>query len=91
MSKFKCTVGNFARGLAVFSFASVLLSFVTPYWLKCDKRYYGGVFLRMGLWETCFRSFHDPYDVKLRKYYAGCRWILTHEYNTLRGFIEQRK
>lgn len=91
MTKLKCSVRHFARGIAGFSMASLLVAFVTPYWLKCDYRYYGAVFLRMGLWETCFRSFHDPYDLRLKKYYAGCRWILTKEYNSLRGFIEQRK
>lgn len=92
MARFKASrVRLFANGFAVFCFAVIFLSFVTPYWLISDRRYYGAVFVRLGLWETCFRSFHDPDDLAMRKYYAGCRWILTDEYQKLRSFIEQRE
>lgn len=90
MARFKASrVRLFANGFAAFCFAVIFLSFVTPYWLTSDRRYYGAVFVRLGLWETCFRSFHDPDDLAMRKYYAGCRWILTDEYQKLRSFIEQ--
>lgn len=92
MPRFKATSLRIAaNGFAAFCFAAIFIAFVTPYWLNSDRRYYGAVFLRLGLWETCFRSFHDPTDLAQRKYYAGCRWILTDEYQKLRGFIEQRK
>ena len=92
MARFKASrVRLFANGFAAFCFIMTFLSFVTPYWLISDRRYYGAVFVRLGLWETCFRSFHDPDDLAMRKYYAGCRWILTDEYQKLRSFIEQCK
>lgn len=45
-------------------------------------------FLRTGLWETCFRSHSSPDDLEQRKFYVGCRWILTYEYNRLRDTLE---
>lgn len=83
------TLRIFANGFAGLCFVLVFIAFVTPNWLDSDRRYYGAVFVKLGLWETCFRSFHDPNDLNQRKYYAGCRWILTDEYQKLRGFIEQ--
>ncbi|OQR73818.1 hypothetical protein BIW11_09498 [Tropilaelaps mercedesae] len=67
---------------------ATFLSFVTPYWLKSDFRAYSAQFLRTGLWETCFRSHSSSDDLEQRKFYVGCRWILTYEYNQLRHTLE---
>ncbi|XP_018494122.1 uncharacterized protein LOC100903549 [Galendromus occidentalis] len=89
MGVFGCRDGR-AGGLffANFGFIATFLAFVTPYWLKSDFRAYSADFLRTGLWETCFRSHSSPYDLEKRKFYVGCRWIFTYEYNTLRDTIE---
>uniref|UniRef100_A0A023G4G7 Putative conserved plasma membrane protein n=1 Tax=Amblyomma triste TaxID=251400 RepID=A0A023G4G7_AMBTT len=73
---------------AAMSLVLVFIAFTTPYWLASDPRVYSAQLLRLGLWETCFRSFADPRDLNKEKYYVGCRWIFAYEYNTLRDFIE---
>lgn len=78
-------------GFAAISFVLVFVAFSTPYWLASDPRVYSAQLLRLGLWETCFRSFSNPNDLNMEKFYVGCRWVLTYEYNTLRDFIEVRK
>lgn len=89
MGCFGCRDGRItAYFFAYFGFVCNFLAFSTPYWLKSDFRAYSAEFLRTGLWETCFRSHASPEDLELRKFYVGCRWILTYEYNTLRDTIE---
>lgn len=66
---------------------STFLAFVTPNWLASDTRLYGAEFLKLGLWETCFRSFRGIDDTEFRKYFAGCRWIFREEYQTIRSFL----
>ena len=66
---------------------STIIAFVTPNWLASDRRLYGSNFVKLGLWETCFRSFHDPYDYELIKYYSGCRWIFNYEYHNIRHLL----
>jgi len=75
--------------LAVLALGASLsfLSFVTPNWLASDTRLYGAEFVKLGLWETCFRSFRGPHDFEYRKYFAGCRWIFREEYQTIRSFL----
>ena len=63
------------------------IAFVSPNWLASDTRLYGAEFVKLGLWETCFRSFKGPYDTEYRKYFAGCRWIFREEYQSIRGFL----
>ncbi|XP_054161055.1 uncharacterized protein LOC128959138 isoform X2 [Oppia nitens] len=66
---------------------STLIGFVTPNWLASDRRLYGANFVKLGLWETCFRSYHNPDDYDLTKYYSGCRWIFADEYYTIRHLL----
>jgi hypothetical protein len=75
--------------LAVLALGSVstLIAFVTPNWLASDTRLYGAEFLKLGLWETCFRSFRGVDDTDFRKYFAGCRWIFREEYQSIRSFL----
>ncbi|EEC20444.1 conserved hypothetical protein [Ixodes scapularis] len=73
---------------AALSLVLVFIAFATPYWLASDPRIYSAQLLRLGLWEACFRSFSNPNDLNMEKFYVGCRWVLTYEYNTLRDFIE---
>ncbi|CAN8027422.1 unnamed protein product [Ixodes persulcatus] len=73
---------------AALSLVLVFIAFTTPYWLASDPRIYSAQLLRLGLWEACFRSFSNPNDLNMEKFYVGCRWVLTYEYNTLRDFIE---
>ncbi|KAK8778102.1 hypothetical protein V5799_020557 [Amblyomma americanum] len=57
------------------SLVLVFIAFTTPYWLASDPRVYSAQLLRLGLWETCFRSFADPRDLNMEKYYVGCRLL----------------
>ncbi len=66
---------------------STLIAFCTPNWLASDRRLYGANFVKLGLWETCFRSFRSPDDDDLTKYYSGCRWIFAEEYQNIRYFL----
>lgn len=75
--------------LAVLALGASLcfISFVTPNWLASDTRLYGAEFVKLGLWETCFRSFRGPNDFEYRKYFAGCRWIFREEYQNIISFL----
>ena len=75
--------------LAVLALGAVatLIAFVSPNWLASDTRLYGAEFLKLGLWETCFRSFRGIDDTDFRKYFAGCRWIFREEYQSIRSFL----
>ena len=66
---------------------STFIAFFSPNWLASERRLYGMKFVKLGLWETCFRSFNSPYDLEYRKYYAGCRWIFADEYQNIRGLL----
>ncbi|XP_076325981.1 uncharacterized protein LOC143233537 isoform X2 [Tachypleus tridentatus] len=66
----------------------MFIAFTTPNWLASDPRFYGADFVKLGLWETCFRSLASPHDLEQRKYYAGCSWIFNDEYRNLRKFLE---
>ena len=63
------------------------IAFVSPNWLASERRFYGAHFVKLGLWETCFRSFSSPDDYEMVKYYAGCRWIFADEYQNIRSFL----
>lgn len=80
-----------ARVMALVSFTicvlSTFIAFFSPNWLASERRLYGAKFLRLGLWTTCFRSFVDPLDYEMVKYYAGCRWIFAHEYQNIKHFL----
>ncbi|XP_023233395.1 uncharacterized protein LOC111633093 [Centruroides sculpturatus] len=66
----------------------IFLAFTTPNWLSSDRRAYGAEFVKLGLWETCFRSYASGFDLNKSKYYVGCRWILADEYQKLRKELE---
>lgn len=70
-----------------FCFVLTIVAFFTPNWLASEKRIYGADFVKLGLWETCFRSLRGPEDLDHRKYYAGCRWIFADEYQYIRGYL----
>ena len=75
--------------LAVMALGSTvtIAAFFTPNWLASDTRLYGTEFVKMGLWETCFRSLKGPDDLEFRKYFSGCRWIFREEYQSIRSFL----
>lgn len=64
-----------------------IAAFFTPNWLASDTRLYGTEFVKLGLWETCFRSLKGPDDLEFRKYFSGCRWIFREEYQSIRSFL----
>ena len=66
---------------------SSFIAFFSPNWLASERRFYGAVFVKLGLWETCFRSLVAPEDYEMLKYYAGCRWIFADEYQNIRHFL----
>lgn len=80
-----------ARLVAIVAIAitaiSSCLAFFSPNWLASERRFYGAVFVKLGLWETCFRSFVSPFDLEMVKYYAGCRWIFADEYQNIRHLL----
>lgn len=80
-----------ARLVAIVAIAiaafSTLIAFFSPNWLASERRFYGAKFVKLGLWETCFRSYSSPYDYDFHKYYVGCRWIFAFEYQNIRGLL----
>ena len=80
-----------ARLVAIVAIAitaiATLIAFFSPNWLASERRFYGAAFVKLGLWETCFRSYVSPFDYDLIKYYAGCRWIFADEYQNIRSLL----
>ena len=68
-------------------FVCGIIAFITPNWLASDRRLYGAEFVKLGLWETCFRSIRAPDDLEFRKHWVGCRWLWREEYQELRGYL----
>lgn len=66
---------------------TTIIAFFGPNWLASERRLYGIKFVRLGLWVTCFRSFHSPEDYDMVKYYVGCRWIFADEYQKIRHIL----
>lgn len=66
---------------------ATIIGFFSPNWLASERRFFGATFVKLGLWETCFRSYVSPYDYDLVKYYVGCRWIFADEYQNIRGLL----
>lgn len=73
--------------VTAFCFVMTVMAFFTPNWLASDCRLYGAEFVKMGLWETCFRSIRAPNDLEFTKHWTGCRWIFREEYLELRSFL----
>lgn len=66
---------------------ATFIAFFSPNWLASERRLYGAKFVKLGLWETCFRSYHSPEDFDLVKYYVGCRWIFAEEYQNIKHIL----
>jgi len=66
-----------AYGCLILATVLVLIAFSTPYWLTSEERLYGAKFVRLGLWEQCFRSITIPEEPFDNVYFTGCRWIYT--------------
>lgn len=73
-----------AFGCQVVSFVLCGLSYGTGYWLVATGE--NRLFLRLGLWETCFDGYEHTSDLVGKAYY-GCWWIFHKEYSYIRDWI----
>lgn len=75
--------------LAIISFITCVVAFVTPYWLVSWEQKQN-TFQKIGLWEVCFTAFSDP-KIYAYKYYSGCWWIFHHEVDLIRPMLNPGK
>ena len=68
----------------IVSFVLCSLSYGTGYWLVAEGE--DRLFLRLGLWETCFNGYEHTSDY-VGKAYHGCWWIFHKEYSYIREWI----
>lgn len=64
----------------------MLLAFVTPNWLETDGQLENPKFVKIGLWQVCFRGFEDTrhwYDTK----FYGCWWVFEEEYYIIHNIL----
>lgn len=82
----KSRTGLFATGFAVFAFLFVLIAFVTPCWLETDGQLENPKFIRIGLWQVCFKDFEDPRHYYDTKFYQ-CWWVFEEEYYIIHDIL----
>ncbi|XP_012264925.1 uncharacterized protein LOC105691182 [Athalia rosae] len=76
-------VAAICTGLA---FVFVVIAFTTPYWLETDGKLAEPKFIRLGLWQVCFKNFKDIrhlYDTR----FNDCWWIFEEEYYIIQDFL----
>lgn len=72
----------------IFSFLGsvmVLISFASPYWLASYESTYSN-FVRLGLWETCFRNYRHP-SYQFDQTFNGCNYIFSDEYQIIKAWL----
>nr|CAI5837051.1 unnamed protein product [Callosobruchus analis] len=82
----KTKTGICAIALTTIASLFVLISFCTSYWLVNDGKVEDPKFIRLGLWEVCFRNFEDfrhQYDYR----FTGCWWVFEEEYYIIFDFL----
>ncbi|CAG9863280.1 unnamed protein product [Phyllotreta striolata] len=82
----KSKTGLSAVALTTIASIFVVISFCTPYWLVNDGKVEDPKFIRIGLWEVCFRNFEDfrhQYDYR----FTGCWWVFEEEYYIIFDFL----
>ncbi|KAF2901380.1 hypothetical protein ILUMI_04808 [Ignelater luminosus] len=82
----KTKTGLSAIVLTVTGFIFVLIAFCTPCWLETDGKIANPQFIRIGLWEVCFKNFEEfrhQYDTR----FTGCWWVFEEEYYIIHDFL----
>nr|XP_023011978.1 uncharacterized protein LOC111502200 [Leptinotarsa decemlineata] len=82
----KTKTGICAIAVTVAASIFVIISFCSPYWLVNDEKIQDPQFIKIGLWEVCFRNFRDfrhQYDFN----FTGCWWVFEEEYYIIFDFL----
>ncbi|XP_063223878.1 uncharacterized protein LOC134531835 [Bacillus rossius redtenbacheri] len=82
----KTKTGLTATTFTVLAFVLIFIAFVTPYWLETDGQLERPKFIRIGLWQVCFRNFEDThhwYDTK----FTACWWVFEEEFYIIRDLL----
>jgi len=90
LGRSKCIL---AVGLGLTSLAAIfcVVGFSTPNWIQSDDRFTTvSQFVKMGLWEACFKHWSHWKDYA-GKQYDGCWWIFSAEYRPIREFLNPGK
>ncbi|PAA70760.1 hypothetical protein BOX15_Mlig014672g1 [Macrostomum lignano] len=74
-----------ATVFSIVSFISVLISFVSPYWLVSWSRIHTP-FDKLGLWEFCMDGYVHRRDENVQSFY-GCWWIFAPYYDPIRNVL----
>ncbi|RWS09089.1 uncharacterized protein B4U79_01739 [Dinothrombium tinctorium] len=64
----------------------LIIAFASPYWLSSYKYTYSS-FVRLGLWDFCFRDFRHPYFQYDEKF-DGCHWVYSSRYHNIRDWLQ---
>lgn len=75
--------------VALVAWIFLLIAFASPYWLSSYKYTYSE-FVRLGLWDFCFRDYRHPsyqYDQK----FSGCYWVYSGVYHNIRDWLQPGK
>ncbi|RWS25553.1 hypothetical protein B4U80_02775 [Leptotrombidium deliense] len=77
------TIGSL---VCLLSWILLIIAFSSPYWLSSYKYTYSS-FVRLGLWDFCFRDFRHPYFQYDDKF-DGCHWIYSSKYHNIRDWLQ---
>ncbi|KAL3892219.1 hypothetical protein ACJMK2_004449 [Sinanodonta woodiana] len=86
MAKISLTLVSF--GLCCLCTLFTVIGFSSPNWLESYSESQS-TFVRLGLWEACFRNYRNDRD-QLAKTYDGCWWIFSYEYRPIWQWLSPR-
>ncbi|UYV80228.1 pck [Cordylochernes scorpioides] len=80
---------KFFSGGGTLAFAGsllVIIAFASPYWLESYSNTHSE-FVRLGLWEACFRDYrHPPYQYDEK--FNGCHWYYSYKFQNIRDWLQ---
>ncbi|XP_067665560.1 uncharacterized protein [Haliotis asinina] len=82
----KSLVSLFGLIFTVITFVCFMVGFSSPNWIEHFNKYTERQFVKMGLWEVCFKQW-SYYKDYLGKKYNGCWWIFSFEYRPVWSWL----
>lgn len=86
----KSLVSLFGLIFTVITFVCFMIGFSSPNWIEHFNKYTERQFVKMGLWEVCFKQW-SYYKDYLGKKYNGCWWIFSFEYRPVWSWLNPCK
>lgn len=82
----KTRTGKAAAICTAVAFVLVVIAFTTPNWLETDGKLDNPQFVKIGLWQVCFKGFQDPRHLYDTRFY-GCWWVFEEEYYIIHDIL----